>query len=460
MYLFNFSGINEVKSVLQIIIDQVSQQQTMVERLTSRVTSLEESHAKHKMILSHYSSKRHKSRKNGIRDKHGSKKIPVDDQKAQASSKLVNAKDLESHKSSNSSSSDIKMMVSVPTEKVQVSPSMLASNGGKVKNGKKLGVHNSKRRKKLKSKLTSPKPKTEPVEALTMKEIDSKSTLKREPSDESVVSPCPITDNGKALPVSEIDSSDLISVDEVLGKYENLVIHGQIASLCRKLAKEAFFGKNILKRCSPRGGICYPALPIEPLNSLKEVIFKTFPGYWDNSSEFEKLWLKCVASIEGLCTNLRKAKKQEKLSSIVRNGALASLKVKEVDDIVNPLSSEEIPKSELMPISEFLSTYGPAIEQGKFSPSTLTRKLAVEAIFGKSVLLKCTPFGRSTFPGLPVAELNLLKQTVFDCSPSYWDKLETFEANWTHMYSKLLGNVCSKLRLREARNGETRSSDI
>ena len=119
-------------------------------------------------------------------------------------------------------------------------------------------------------------------------------------------------------------------------------------------------------------------------------------------------------------------------------------------DVLNPLSSSEIPKSELMSVGTFLSAHAKDIEKGKYNPSILTRRLAVEVMFGRKVLMKCTPFGKTTLPGLPVAELNLLKQTVFDCSPAYWESVESFEREWSRIYLKMLGSVCSKLRRREA----------
>lgn len=55
-------------------------------------------------------------------------------------------------------------------------------------------------------------------------------------------------------------------------------------------------------------------------------------------------------------------------------------------------------------------------------------KLAKEALFGDSVLLKCTPAGTRELPGLPLAELFMLKTEIFELFLS----IETVQSNLNH----------------------------
>ena len=76
------------------------------------------------------------------------------------------------------------------------------------------------------------------------------------------------------------------------------------------------------------------------------------------------------------------------------------------------------------------------------------QKLAELVFFGPKVLAMCTPCGCSkTYPALPQEELYMLKQTLLDASPQYWDDLEEFEFEWKKRVMPSLAVVCAKLRL-------------
>lgn len=82
-----------------------------------------------------------------------------------------------------------------------------------------------------------------------------------------------------------------------------------IGKLAVKLARDCFFGNNVLQRCTVMGCRDYPALPFQELNELKQVIFSIFPKYWHNPVEFEsQIWNTCVNSIGQLCKRLRDKK--------------------------------------------------------------------------------------------------------------------------------------------------------
>ena len=118
----------------------------------------------------------------------------------------------------------------------------------------------------------------------------------------------------------------------------------------------------------------------------------------------------------------------------------------------NPLPSSEVDKRDLMSVEEFLSLHSTEIKEGKYTMSHLCRRLACECFFGKEVLTKCSPLGCGTHPGLPVAELNQLKQTLMDCFPRYWDDLSAFEAEWNKVWIGAISDLCAKLKKEHRRN--------
>jgi len=65
-----------------------------------------------------------------------------------------------------------------------------------------------------------------------------------------------------------------------------------------KLAKEAYFGKDIMMKYTVRGTGSYHALPIKELSNLKEFLMKiVVPCYISSRIEFENLWKTCVESL-------------------------------------------------------------------------------------------------------------------------------------------------------------------
>lgn len=120
--------------------------------------------------------------------------------------------------------------------------------------------------------------------------------------------PRPIaTVNAKYIEVSseEICRQELKTAQEVLQKYPDLHIESKIGVLAVKLARQAFFGDNLLKRCTPRGWQNMPALPQAELNMLKVTLFKQFPRFWSCPEEFEKKWAVAQEAIAQACKRLR-----------------------------------------------------------------------------------------------------------------------------------------------------------
>ena len=76
---------------------------------------------------------------------------------------------------------------------------------------------------------------------------------------------------------------------------------------------------------------------------------------------------------------------------------------------------------------------------------TLTTKLAQDAFFGEDVLRCCTVMGCREQPGLPIRELNELKQAMFAKFPQYWPNPVEFEVLWT-LCVDAIGQLCKRLR--------------
>ena len=67
----------------------------------------------------------------------------------------------------------------------------------------------------------------------------------------------------------------LRSVDEVLaGKSVTESVAGTIAQL---LARESFFGEDVMAQCTPQGSRFQPALPCKELLELKKVLVTKLP---------------------------------------------------------------------------------------------------------------------------------------------------------------------------------------
>ena len=77
--------------------------------------------------------------------------------------------------------------------------------------------------------------------------------------------------------------------------------------------------------------------------------------------------------------------------------------------------------------------------------STLAVKIAVDAVFGSSLMKKCTALGGRDLPGLPRAELYKIKQAIYNLFPSYWKNTTEFEAVWTNCV-EAIGQKCKRLR--------------
>ena len=72
-------------------------------------------------------------------------------------------------------------------------------------------------------------------------------------------------------------------------------------TLCQRLAREAVFGEDVMKRCTPNRTREYPGLPRGELYELKMIMFNQFPRFHRCPSLFVELLKKCIGSIEQAC---------------------------------------------------------------------------------------------------------------------------------------------------------------
>ena len=81
------------------------------------------------------------------------------------------------------------------------------------------------------------------------------------------------------------------------------------------------------------------------------------------------------------------------------------------------MNSQEIPRSGLKSIPEVLLKYPDVHSECKIGQLAVT--LAQEAVFGDTVLQRCTPKGWQHMPALPQRELNILKTALYKNLPRY-----------------------------------------
>ena len=76
-----------------------------------------------------------------------------------------------------------------------------------------------------------------------------------------------------SLPSSAICKDNLLSVEDILQEYPKLKHESKAGTLACKLAKEAIFGSDVMKQCTPIGNRELPGLPEKELKVLKKTMF-------------------------------------------------------------------------------------------------------------------------------------------------------------------------------------------
>ena len=116
---------------------------------------------------------------------------------------------------------------------------------------------------------------------------------------------------GKLLS-SAINKSSLLPVNTIIKKYGDLVgKDGQIRSMALAPARDAFFGEEVMIRCTAQGWGDTPGLPHKELMEFKDKLRKLYPSYWNNAPAFEEQWSNCLSSISQACKRLRASQKSK-----------------------------------------------------------------------------------------------------------------------------------------------------
>ena len=94
--------------------------------------------------------------------------------------------------------------------------------------------------------------------------------------------------------------------DQVVNKYLQLKIPAKMSTLAVKLARESFFGEEIMGNCTPQGKNDHDGLPKAQLLDLKLYLVQLFPSV--SKPEFEGHWKTCLTFIGQACKAIRKKK--------------------------------------------------------------------------------------------------------------------------------------------------------
>ena len=120
----------------------------------------------------------------------------------------------------------------------------------------------------------------------------------------------PLTVASGRLPSSSIKKLSLKPAATIIRRNSDLAgKEGKVGTLALLLARECFFGEDVMVRCTTHGHGDKHGLPWNELMELKEEIKKTFPQYWNAPHEFELLWNKCTEAISQGCKRLRGKKR-------------------------------------------------------------------------------------------------------------------------------------------------------
>ena len=115
-----------------------------------------------------------------------------------------------------------------------------------------------------------------------------------------------------------------------------------------------------------------------------------------------------------------------------------------ITKILNALDSSEINRQKLKPAADIIAKF-PKLK-GESKAPTLAVKLAKLSFFGDEVLVKCTPGGGRNLPGLPITEMNQLKEVMFKRFSQYWWNTGEFETSvWVPCFNAI-GQACKRLR--------------
>lgn len=118
--------------------------------------------------------------------------------------------------------------------------------------------------------------------------------------------PGPLTPGSNHIEAATQPKDILLTPSEVISKYTRLRGDSKMGELASKLARESFFGKELMRRSTVMGFKDFPPLPSDRVQTLKDTILSLCPAYQCNPHGFEGVWKKCVDAINHSCSKLRK----------------------------------------------------------------------------------------------------------------------------------------------------------
>ena len=128
----------------------------------------------------------------------------------------------------------------------------------------------------------------------------------------------PIPYKPNSLSSSAIKKAKLIPAAHCLQRYSKLQTESKVTVLAVKLARESFFGEDIMVQCTTMGHGRFPALPSAELNELKQTIFSLFPKFWSSPAIYEGLWRNCAEAIGQACKRMR-IESEKRLPQVIIN---------------------------------------------------------------------------------------------------------------------------------------------
>ena len=108
------------------------------------------------------------------------------------------------------------------------------------------------------------------------------------------------------LSSAAINKSALSSLRDVECNSDFLGKESKMGTMAVILAREVYFGEEVMGQCTAKGYGDKLGLPIQELMALKEDMRKLYPQYLNSAVAFEEKWTKCLEAISQACKRARK----------------------------------------------------------------------------------------------------------------------------------------------------------
>ena len=140
-----------------------------------------------------------------------------------------------------------------------------------------------------------------PFQPITNQTYQSDNAISQNALATKKANPIRIKPANSTLPSSVINQQKLISASDVIAKHPKLRCSSKVGTMAVKLAKDAFFGEEVMARCTVAGERELPGLLTDELQRLKHTIFMLFSEYWNSLQEFKSQWRVCTDVIVQAC---------------------------------------------------------------------------------------------------------------------------------------------------------------